>query len=113
MKLKLQAAAVLIGISLSYQNAHAGSFFLSGNDLYTYINGDNAYDKGSALGFVVGIADGEESQKRPRICISDQVTRGQVRDVVKKYLTEHPEQRHFTAASLVIESLMAAFPCQK
>ena len=44
------------------------------------------------------------------ICIPPNAVVGQVVDVVKKYLTEHPEERH-SAGSEIQLALSAAFPC--
>ena len=46
------------------------------------------------------------------ICIPDGVrTRGQIREVIIKYLNDHPERRHFSASSRVAMPFMDAFPC--
>jgi hypothetical protein len=37
---------------------------------------------------------------------------GQLRDVVANWLQAKPEERHYSAASLVATSLHAAFPCK-
>ncbi len=42
----------------------------------------------------------------------DGVTNGQVRDVVVKYLKDHPEERHFLASILAVKALSKAFPCK-
>ena len=48
----------------------------------------------------------------PRLyCIPLTVTANQITDVVKKYLNDHPEQRHYSAVSLILDSMTNAFPC--
>jgi len=44
-------------------------------------------------------------------CMRDNVTFGQLGDIVCKYLTENPAERDKTAAYLVMDALHAAFPC--
>jgi Rap1a immunity proteins len=44
-------------------------------------------------------------------CTRDNVTFGQLGDVVCKYLTENPAERDKAAADLVMDALHAAFPC--
>jgi hypothetical protein len=44
-------------------------------------------------------------------CVPDGVTGSQVNDVAMKYLAEHPQQRHFSAPSLIAKALSEAFPC--
>jgi hypothetical protein len=39
------------------------------------------------------------------------VDKGQVRDVVLKYLRDHPAKRHQPSASLTIEAMTDAFGC--
>ena len=51
----------------------------------------------------VGGMDGQVFPERRRTCAPDGVSNGQLRDVVVKYLKEHPETRHYAAALLVGE----------
>jgi hypothetical protein len=46
-----------------------------------------------------------------RSCVPANVTGKQVIDVVTRYLQQHPEQRHYGAASLVAHALSENFPC--
>jgi hypothetical protein len=48
----------------------------------------------------------------PSICKPNGVTITQTTDVVCKYLADNPQDRHLQAASLVVFSLEAAFPCR-
>jgi hypothetical protein len=50
---------------------------------------------------------------KPSLEISEKVELAQLRDVVLKYLDEHPEDRHLHAAVLVQSALAKAFPPQK
>ena len=47
-----------------------------------------------------------------RACIPIAVRSGQLEDIVKKFLTNKPEIRHFSAASLVGAAMANAFPCK-
>lgn len=44
-------------------------------------------------------------------CVPDSATRGQLTDVVIKYLKDHPEQRHLAAATIVYVALKQGFGC--
>lgn len=99
-----------------------GRYFLTGNDLHEYCQ-DRAYGV-ACIYYVQGIIDGGVHLNRVgknqliiisgfRHCSSDNVTGGQLRDVVKRYLEEHPERRHWAAANIVGEALEEAFPCPK
>jgi hypothetical protein len=39
--------------------------------------------------------------------------RGTKLEIVKRFLDQHPELRHYGASSLVAEALAEAFPCQQ
>ncbi len=45
------------------------------------------------------------------ICLSGNVTQGQVNAIVAAYLNAHPTDWHLPATSLVRDALMEAFPC--
>lgn len=114
MKRMLRTVAVLIAVGLSSQHAQAVRGFLSGNKLYDYITGSDVTLQQDAVGYVGGVADAEESTpNKPRFCMPEQVSRGQARDIVRNYLSAHPELRHYSASSLVVNSFIAAFPCPK
>jgi hypothetical protein len=49
--------------------------------------------------------------ERPRVCLRDKVTAGQVRDVVLKYLSDYPQFRDMPATVLIGLALHEAFPC--
>lgn len=92
--------------------------YLSGNDLWTECSATDGYNLGFCLGFVVGIADAMQGTSAGlssgRVCIPSQVTGEQALDVVvKRYLAQHPEGRHYTAASITTDALAAAFPCKR
>ena len=44
-------------------------------------------------------------------CFPSGVTRLQIRDVIVRYLQNHPEQRHRGAAGLIRDALQEAWPC--
>jgi hypothetical protein len=71
-------------------------------------------DRGLCLGYVIATADA--MVKSPvadlRACIPKTVSSGQVRDVAFQYLTANPQERHFSASSLVAVAIGTAFPCR-
>ena len=44
-------------------------------------------------------------------CLPNGVTNGQLLEMTKKYLEDHPEQLHFIASSFLLEMIGEAFPC--
>jgi Ssp1 endopeptidase immunity protein Rap1a len=45
--------------------------------------------------------------------LNENVTRGQVKDVLSAYLQAHPEQRHHSLASLAVRAFEEAFACRR
>ena len=91
--------------------------FIDGNTLHTRCNSpEDVYDKASCLWFVIGVADAiggpNKGYQGRTFCHPSSVLTGQLRDVVKKWLNENPQLRHFTAVSLTAKALSEAFPCK-
>ncbi len=81
--------------------------FDRGNDLYSdcqtngtlcFLNPAAYLDMMQALGYS---------------CQTKGVTKSQVRDVLMAYLQAHPEQRHYSAASLAAKAFENAFACRR
>lgn len=67
-------------------------------------------------GYVVGVVDTlnlYDTTGERRICLPQTATGDQVRDIVMRYLTEHPESRHLDGAGGAALALEAAFPCKQ
>lgn len=70
---------------------------------------NGAYDAGSCMGYMKAarfLVRGEA------ICVPAEVTTGQFRDVVIKYVNDHPDQRHRQAVVLTTLATLEAFPCK-
>jgi hypothetical protein len=72
---------------------------------------------GFCLGYLSGLIGSnrlfqDSGRGRPFFCVPDWVSPGQARLVFLRYMDEHPEKRQDNAGSIVIVSLMAAFPCE-
>jgi hypothetical protein len=88
--------------------------FYSGNLLWSHCTSNSAYEVGLCRGYVAGIADVMALGTAIfgfRACLPQHVTTDQTQDVVKRLLEQHPEGRHYTAASLAAQALALAFPC--
>jgi hypothetical protein len=109
IRIALGAAAVL-GVMVG--EAHAE--FQTGNDLYRLCASVGDFHKGMCLGFIEGVADTMTSIRTgqgQRSCIPREVEADQMREVVVKYLTEHPEDRNYSAASNALVAIAKAWPC--
>jgi hypothetical protein len=89
--------------------AHANGF-VSGNDLLRRMDSQETFDRLYALGFVLGVHDTLGGEV---ICAPQGATAGQLRDVVRKHLTNNPETRDLGAATIVMVSLAVTYPCSK
>jgi hypothetical protein len=76
----------------------------------------SALKQARCFGYVTGVADvlGEGTIIYGfKACFTTGTTKGRLKDIVLRYLTRHPETRHFSAAGEVAASLSEAFPCPK
>ena len=95
--------------------ARAGESFFTGNTLLSLCN-DNGSDVnwGRCSGYVEGISDsfsGGGNISGWKACLSGNITSDQIRDIVVRFLVNHPEKRHYAASGLVAAALEEAFPC--
>jgi len=93
--------------SLLFVPCMASAEFMSGNSLYSKMNGDFG-EKMLALGFIQGVYDVYVSVT---FCSPNNVTVGQVSDMVRSYFDNNPSIRHKTAESLINQALKQAWPC--
>lgn len=92
------------------ETASGRHYFDAGNDLYSKCTDKADTRQGYCIGYVVAVADLLSVQGAA--CISAQVEKGQVQDLVRKRLTDHPEERDKPAAELAADSIRRAFPCK-
>lgn len=90
---------------LACASAHAE--FYNGNDLLQKMNGDFG-DRMISLGYIMGVFDAARGVEH---CPPDNITAGQVRDMVKLHLDATPSTRHFVADLQVRYVLKQAWPC--
>jgi hypothetical protein len=99
----------LIAIAPALAFAQVGNF-ITGNKLYELANSANPQERGVFLGYVMAIHD--SNRTRDGFCLpSNEVTSGQLGDVVRKYLGENPSTRHIDADVLVINAFTGSWPC--
>ena len=87
--------------------------YRNGNDLL----GDCSASRDVCVSYVMGVVDAIVFQQRivtrkKFLCIPGDTTSGRLADIVMDYLRERPENRRWSAALLVNNALVAAFPCQ-
>ncbi|MBT8446765.1 MAG: hypothetical protein HKO62_08555 [Gammaproteobacteria bacterium] len=80
--------------------------FFDGDDLHEGCTaGEQSFGAGLCLGYIVGILDSKD------LCLPESAELGQIRRIVKLYLKVHPEQRRYSAESLVRRALRETYPC--
>jgi hypothetical protein len=94
---------------LLFVPAMAHAEFFSGNTLLARLNGDSL-DRVQALGYIQGISD---AYVRVIFCPPENVTAGQLSDMIRNYLTNNPATRHKTADALIAEAFGQVWPCAK
>jgi hypothetical protein len=102
-------SGLIIALLLAAPASPAKAEFFTGNDLLAKMNG-NTSDQLQAIGFVQGVFD---VYVHVTICPPNNVTAGQLVDMIKNYLTNIPATRHKTAESLINEALSKVWPCQQ
>jgi hypothetical protein len=110
----LAAVATAVALACPPASAQEARTFYTGNNLLSLCTSNGVLETGVCRGFVGGIADAMALDPilGNRACIPVPVTLGQARDVVIRFLEQHPEARHYSAASIVALALAAAFPCK-
>ena len=63
---------------------------------------------GYCTGYVLGVLDTLQQQV---LCVPVGVTRGQLTDIVRRWLRDNPDKRHASAHYLVAAALKEKFPC--
>lgn len=87
--------------------------FIDGNSLYEHCNKESDFFLGLCSGYVMASVDvlNGGSIGSWKACVPKGVRLTQIRDIVKRHLANNPQDRHYSADSLVAEALSKAFPC--
>lgn len=84
--------------------------YQSGNDLYGDLIGRTDAEQMFALGYVVGVVD---AYIQKEVCVPQNVTQGQLAEVVTLFLAGRPQIRHQPADVLVVLAVRQHWPCSK
>ena len=86
--------------------------FISGNHLYTdCTSASGTFNMGLCYGAIIEVADMANGLKAINVCMPKNATVQEVVDTAKKFLTDNPSVRHFSAYTIVIGALSNALPC--
>jgi len=92
---------------------------MTGNDLKEYCQFYPRHTESTTLcmGYIAGSLDMTRGLNKmfngALLCESPGVTGDELLAMAIKYLSDHPEQLHLSAASLILNMYTAAFPCPK
>ncbi len=116
MKLWTMIALIVLMTVSTYPRAAKAITGMTGNELLGYCENEGVYSQGLCDGFIDGAGDGFQSYalyigRRLPFCYPEGATVGQVRRVIVKYLEEHPQDLHYSAADSAFIALGDAFPC--
>ena len=100
--------SLLAGLMFVCTSVHAG-VYEDGNRLLNDIEGTTSA-KMYALGYIVGAADAYGGEA---LCIPQTVTKGQLNDIVHRFLRGAPQHRDLPADVLVLLALGEHWPCSK
>jgi hypothetical protein len=100
--------ALLAGLMFVCTSVHAG-VYENGNTLLKDMDGTEM-GRMYALGYIVGTADAYGGEA---LCIPRTVTKGQLNDVVYRYLHNTPQNRDLPADILVLFALGEHWACPK
>ncbi len=108
--------AVLVVLCLSVTPVRADR--IDGNWLHQVCHDGNDPQAPTACSsYITGLSDASHPAIATNLlgltgyCRPEGVTRGQIMDIVKKYLAGHPEERHLPAVVLYYHAIIEAFPC--
>ena len=98
---------LILAVLFFPQPAQAG---FSGNQVQQWCLSAQEFAGGYAAGMVDSL---HQEVNGIRIsCPDPTVSVAQMRDVLCRYISEHPETRHYNASALGLEAFSKAFPCR-
>jgi len=107
---------MIIGALLAATPAEAQNRVLdNGNEILSMCDDDSNFMAGLCLGYIRGISTATDAflaTDNQFICYPDNVSMGQLRDVVVSYIKRNPSLRHETATLLYMKATTEAWPCK-
>lgn len=86
-----------------------------GNEIISVCGDQTYFSSGYCLGYIRGVSHGADmyfASKNTNICYPNNVTVGQLRDVVVDYIRRNPAKRTESAMLLVARASIEAWPCR-
>ena len=104
--------AILIAVALLgfWPSATAAGFY-DGNKLMADCFSTNGISALTCVAYVSGVVDTASWWREGRFCLPNGIEYHQAAEVVRLWLSEHPEQWHLSGEVLIREALRETFPC--
>ena len=105
-------------VAILFSSAASAGFY-SGSALLSETSGYVKNKNGAATvaealdGGMFMVFDTFSMQGNRSICPDAGMSVGMAADAVMQYLNEHPEQLHYSAPSVIMLALTAAYPCER
>lgn len=91
----------------------ARAIFYDGNDMHELCNNGGVSGSDFCMAYSAAVSDVLEDYPINgwTACVPRTVRLSQIRDIVARWLANNPQERHYTANSLMARALAEAFPC--
>lgn len=112
LRLPAPVRSALLGLTVAFAGfsaAPASAEWMSGRQLAETCAPSAAVDRAMCLAYVLGVLDGFRALERPPKVPAD-VSAGQVRDVVAKYVADHEEAQAWQGRAVVKAAIIDAWP---
>jgi hypothetical protein len=110
-------ALCLILAAPSAAQESASEAFETGRTLLQKCGGDAA-SQSRCLSYIEGVADAmrlEQAYRRTffgaRVCINQNILSREIKDIVVRWLKDHPDRQRYPASQLIAQAVFKAFPC--
>jgi hypothetical protein len=110
---------LLLTTLLALTSPLAAAGFYDGNELHEMLNSPDALHRARGMAYIAGSFDALDGLDRVAggrsnnftFCQPENMTLGQLNDIVRQFLHANPTKRSQEAYRLVLAALVTAFPC--
>ena len=112
-RIRLSGVIAAVGLALMLSANSYASVWKDGNSLHSNCGDEFAFAQGLCSGYIIGVLDANARNGFEPYCDPEGTTRGQMRDIVKKWLADNPAYRTIPADAAVTVAMMEAFPAKR
>ena len=113
MRLKIFAFIAIVAMSVS---GHANAGYFSAGKILSLCVSEKGFETAYCNIYLASISDAQDmfvgwGDMPKRFCIPERVNLNQLKEIYIKHANGNPQELHLTAASMVINAFLKAFPC--